>query len=108
MQQYDARFGGIRRMLEKAMAMERSGREVIHLEIGRTDFDTPSAVKEAAKRALDEGWVHYTSSMGMLELRQAVAEKLRRENGIEADPENPRHLKTVRGAGYRFEFPKSE
>jgi aminotransferase len=78
---------GIRRMLEKAMALERSGREIIHLEIGRTDFDTPSPIKEAAKKALDEGFVHYTSSMGMLELRQAIAQKLREENGIEADPE---------------------
>ena len=77
---------GIRRMLEKAMALERSGREIIHLEIGRTDFDTPAVVKEAAKKALDEGFVHYTSSMGMLELRQAIARKLREENGIEADP----------------------
>jgi aminotransferase len=89
---------GIRRMLEKAMAMERAGREVIHLEIGRTDFDTPSAVKEAAKRALDEGWVHYTSSMGMLELRQAIAEKLRRENAIEADPE--KEILAVAGASH--------
>ena len=89
---------GIRRMLEKAMAMERAGREVIHMEIGRTDFDTPSMVKEAAKRALDEGWVHYTSSMGMLELRQAIAEKLRRENGIEADPE--KEILAVAGASH--------
>jgi aspartate/methionine/tyrosine aminotransferase len=79
---------GIRRMLEKAMAMERSGREVIHMEIGRTDFDTPTVVKEAAKRALDGGFVHYTSSMGMLELRQAIAKKLRKENGIEIESEN--------------------
>ena len=79
---------GIRRMLEKAMAMERAGREVIHMEIGRTDFDTPAVVKDAAKKALDKGQVHYTSSMGMLELRRAISEKLRRENGIEADPEN--------------------
>ena len=85
-------------MLEKVMVMERAGREVIHLEIGRTDFDTPSAVKEAAKRALDEGWVHYTSSMGMLELRQAIAEKLRRENGIEADPE--KEILAVAGASH--------
>jgi len=89
---------GIRRMLEKAMAMERAGREVIHMEIGRTDFDTPSPVKEAAKRALDEGWVHYTSSMGMLELRQAIAEKLKRENGIEADPE--KEILAVAGASH--------
>jgi len=69
------------------MILERSGREIIHLEIGRTDFDTPAPVKEAAKKALDEGFVHYTSSMGMLELRQAIARKLRDENGIQVDPE---------------------
>jgi len=46
---------GIRRMLERAMAMERAGREVIHMEIGRTDFDTPAAVKEAAKKAWTTG-----------------------------------------------------
>jgi aminotransferase len=78
---------GIRRMLEKAMALERSGRQVIHMEIGRTDFDTPAVVKDAAKKALDEGFVHYTSSLGLLELRQAIAAKLREENGVEADPE---------------------
>ena len=89
---------GIRRILEKAMVMERAGREVIHMEIGRTDFDTPGVVKEAAKKALDEGWVHYTSSMGMLELRQAIAEKLRRENGIEADPE--KEILVVAGASH--------
>jgi aspartate aminotransferase/aminotransferase len=89
---------GIRRMLEKAMAMERAGREVIHMEIGRTDFDTPSVVKEAAKRALDEGWVHYTSSMGMLELRTAIAGKLRRENGIEANPE--KEILAIAGASH--------
>ena len=89
---------GIRRMLERAMAMERAGREVIHMEIGRTDFDTPAVVKESAKKALDEGWVHYTSSMGMLELRQAIAEKLSRENGIEADPE--KEILAVAGASH--------
>jgi aminotransferase len=89
---------GIRRMLEKAMTMERAGHEVIHMEIGRTDFDTPAVVKEAAKKALDEGWVHYTSSRGMLELRQAIAEKLRRENGIEAVPEE--EILAVAGASH--------
>src|SRR5512136_2373859 len=87
---------GIRRMLEKAMVMERAGREVIHMEIGRTDFDTPAVVKEAAKRALDEGFVHYTSSLGMLELRQAIAEKLWKENGIEVNPE--REIMVTAGA----------
>jgi len=70
------------------MALERSGRQVLHMEIGRTDFDTPAVVKEAAKRALDEGFVHYTSSLGLLELRQAIAKKLWEENRIEADPES--------------------
>jgi len=55
---------------------------VINLTIGRPDFDTPEMIKEAAKRALDEGRVHYTPSKGIPELRKAIAEKLEVENRI--------------------------
>ncbi len=61
---------------------------VINLTIGRPGFDTPVVIKEAAKRALDDGKVHYTASKGILELREAIAAKLERENnikGIDAD-----------------------
>jgi len=59
-------------VLEGAHAMEREGIHVIHLEVGEPDFDTPQCVKEAACRALNEGHTHYTHSLGLLELREAI------------------------------------
>jgi aminotransferase len=79
-------FSGIRKIFQAAVALESEGKKIIHLEIGRPDFDTPQHIKEAAKQALDEGYVHYTSNYGVLELREAIAEKLHRENGIQVDP----------------------
>ena len=61
--------------------------DVIRLELGEPDFDTPQHIKEAAIRAINEGFTHYTPSEGLLELREAVARKLKRENRIEANPE---------------------
>jgi aminotransferase len=75
-----------RMMFEKAKALERKGEKLIHFELGEPDFDTPNHIKEAAKRALDEGLTHYTPNAGLLELREAIAEKLKKDNKIEADP----------------------
>ncbi|MFQ5999525.1 MAG: pyridoxal phosphate-dependent aminotransferase [Candidatus Bathyarchaeia archaeon] len=61
--------------------------DVIRLELGEPDFATPKHVKEAAIQAINEDFTHYTPTEGLLELREAVARKLKRENGIEADPE---------------------
>jgi aminotransferase len=80
-------FSGIRKIFQAAADMERRGESVIHLEIGRPDFDTPRHIKDAAKQALDDGVVHYTSNYGAQDLRQAIADKLLRENGIRVDPE---------------------
>ena len=77
---------GIRKVNEKALAMERAGEKVIHFELGRPDFDTPEYIKEAACKALAEGKVHYTSNYGTMELRQAIADKLNRENYIDYKP----------------------
>jgi len=74
---------GIRKVNEKALAMERAGEKVLHFEIGRPDFDTPEYIKKAANQALAEGKVHYTSNFGLMELRQAIAGKLNRENNID-------------------------
>ena len=74
---------GIRKVNEKALAMERAGEKVLHFEIGRPDFDTPEYIKKAAEQALAEGKVHYTSNFGLMELRQAIADKLKRENGLD-------------------------
>ena len=74
---------GIRKVNEKALAMERNGETVIHFEIGRPDFDTPEYIKKAAIESLNAGDVFYTSNFGTMELRQAIADKLRRENGLD-------------------------
>jgi len=61
-------------VLERANEMERAGHHIIHLEVGEPDFDTPTCVKEAACRALEDGHTHYTHSLGMYELREAICE----------------------------------
>jgi len=73
-------------MFEKAKALERKGEKLIHFELGEPDFDTPQHIKDAAKRALDEGHTHYAPNAGILELREALAEKLEKENNLEVDP----------------------
>ncbi|TKH03472.1 pyridoxal phosphate-dependent aminotransferase [Peribacillus simplex] len=67
--------------------MEKSGINITHMEIGRPDFDTPQHIKDAANTALQQGNVHYTSNSGTLEFREAIAEKLKRDNGIIVDPQ---------------------
>ena len=69
----------------RARALEATGRDVIHLEIGEPDFDTPRNVSEAAARALlDEGATHYTGAAGIEPLRAAIAADVRKRKGIEA------------------------
>jgi aminotransferase len=73
----------IRKMLELSAKMDN----VIHLEQGEPDFPTPDHILKAAEEAMKKGFTHYTDTNGILELREAVAEKLERENGIAVDPE---------------------
>lgn len=61
-------------VLEKAHEMERKGIDVIHLEVGEPDFDTPECIKDAVCKALRDGHTHYTHSLGMIELREAISE----------------------------------
>jgi len=70
----------------RARALEAEGRSIIHLQIGEPDFDTPAHVREAAKRALDEGATHYAPFPGIPALRQAIADDVARRKGFEADP----------------------
>ena len=79
---------GIRKVNERALAMERAGERVIHFEIGRPDFDTPAYIKEAAIKSLRDGEVFYTSNFGMMELRETIAERLAKANGIPCAAEN--------------------
>ena len=79
-------FSGIREVFEEVARREKKGEKIIHLNIGRPDFDTPRHIKDAAKKALDEGKVHYSSNYGIPELREALAQKLSQENGLSYDP----------------------
>ncbi|MBV9180166.1 MAG: pyridoxal phosphate-dependent aminotransferase, partial [Acidobacteria bacterium] len=60
-------------VLSRARTLEREGRDIIHLEIGEPDFDTPVHIINAAIDALHSGWTHYGPSAGLTELRQAIA-----------------------------------
>ncbi len=76
-------FSGIREILEECDRLETAGKDVIHLEIGRPDFDTPEPIKDAAVQALDAGRVHYTSNYGISPLRTAIATKFEQENSLQ-------------------------
>jgi aspartate aminotransferase len=73
--------------LAKAKALEKQGKNIVHLEIGEPDFDTPKNIKEAAAKAINAGYTHYTPSAGMLELRQAVADYISKTRKLDVKPE---------------------
>ena len=73
-------------VLAMAKEIERKGVKVVHFEIGEPDFDTPKHIKEAASRALEAGFTHYTPAPGMIELREAIAERVSEDVGIDVDP----------------------
>lgn len=74
-------------MYEKAMDLMAAGKDLIHLEVGRPDFDTPLHIKEATKQALDAGMVHYGEFAGEQALREAICRKLQAFNAIDASPD---------------------
>lgn len=74
-------------VMEKAASLERQGENIIHLEVGEPDFDTPECVKEAAIRAIREGKTHYTHSLGVVELREAIAEDYHKRYRVEVSPD---------------------
>ncbi|HEX6503090.1 MAG TPA: pyridoxal phosphate-dependent aminotransferase [Terriglobales bacterium] len=69
-------------VLNKARALERQGKQIVHLEIGEPDFETPGNIVEAGVDALHKGWTHYGPSAGLPELRQAIAEEISRSRGV--------------------------
>ncbi|SDE32383.1 pyridoxal phosphate-dependent aminotransferase [Riemerella columbipharyngis] len=73
-------------MSNKARAMKAEGVDVISLTLGEPDFDVPNKIKEAAKRAIDENYSHYSPVPGFLELRQAISKKLKRDNELNYEP----------------------
>jgi len=66
----------------RAKALKAAGKDVVSLSAGEPDFDTPSSIKDALLKALEEKFIYYTPSSGIPELRNAIAEKLQNENGI--------------------------
>ena len=74
-------------VLVRARALERQGKDIVHLEIGEPDFDTPSNIIHAATDALEHGWTHYGPSAGLPDLRQTIAEYVSESRKIKVTPE---------------------
>jgi aspartate/methionine/tyrosine aminotransferase len=89
-------------VLVRARALEAQGRHIIHLEIGEPDFETPSHIVEAGKKALDEGWTHYGPTQGLPELRHAIAEHVSETRRISVGAE---HVCVVPGGKPIIFFP---
>jgi aspartate aminotransferase len=75
-------------MAKKARELKAKGFDIISLNLGEPDFQTPQHIKDAAKKALDEGFTFYTPVSGIAELRKAIADKLKRDNNLDAKAEN--------------------
>jgi len=80
-------FSGIRRVFDAVKKLENEGRDIIHWQIGRTDFDTPEHVKQAAAESMAKGNVHYSPNRGVPVLRNAIARRVELDNGIPVDPD---------------------
>ena len=89
-------------VLVRARELEAQGKKVIHLELGEPDFDTPAHIREAAKKALDEGWTHYGPTQGLPELREIIARHISETRGI---PVGPEHVCVVPGGKPIIFFP---
>jgi aspartate aminotransferase len=75
------------KMAKLGRELRAQGIDVVDLSVGEPDFNTPEHIKEAAKKAIDENWSHYTPVPGYLELREAICRKLKRDNGLEYTPQ---------------------
>ena len=75
-------------VLAKARALESQGKEIIHLEIGEPDFETPRHIVEAGMQAISDGFTHYGPTAGLPELREAIARNSREVRGTNTDPAN--------------------
>jgi aspartate/methionine/tyrosine aminotransferase len=74
-------------VFERALALERRGIDVIHLEFGEPDFETPPVIQEAAQKAIKDGRTKYTASLGILPLREAIAHHYGRTYGVRISPD---------------------
>jgi len=74
-------------VMARAEELEKAGEDVVHLEVGEPDFDTPVVIREAAMEAMASGKTHYTHAMGLLELREEICAYYRREYGVTVTPD---------------------
>lgn len=76
------------RMAKLGRELRAKGLDIVDLSLGEPDFDTPAHIREAAKKAIDDNWSHYTPVAGFLDLREAVCHKFQRDNNLQYKPEN--------------------
>jgi (5-formylfuran-3-yl)methyl phosphate transaminase len=74
-------------VFQRAQALEREGVDVVHLEFGEPDFETPSVIREAAEKALKDGRTRYAHTLGILPLREAIAEHYLTRYGVRVSPD---------------------
>ena len=74
-------------MVARVAALRREGRKIISLNVGEPDFPTPAHIKAAGIKAIEDDFTHYTTGVGIYELREAIAEKLKKENHVCYTPE---------------------
>ncbi len=84
-------------VLDRANTLQREGRSIIHMEVGEPDFDTPEVIREAGMRAIRDGHTHYTHSLGRYELREAIADWVKRQYSVEVS--SGRVIVTVGSSG---------
>ena len=82
------KFSKIREVMTKVDEAKKKGIDITDFSVGRPDFDTPDHIKEAAKKALDQGLVHYTASAGRIELREAICRRLQEDFQLTVQPED--------------------
>jgi len=74
-------------VLAKARALEAQGKNIVHLQIGEPDFDTPENVRAAGKKAIDDGFTHYSSAAGLVQAREAIAKHVTETRGFKVNPD---------------------
>jgi aspartate/methionine/tyrosine aminotransferase len=74
-------------VLERAQELEREGRQIVHLEVGEPDFETPACICEAGVAAMEAGHTHYTHSLGLIELREAICRHYHEKYGVHVQPD---------------------
>lgn len=83
----DLRSFKVMDVLERACTLEQAGQDIVHLQIGEPDFDTPDCIKEAACKAIRDGRCHYTHSLGIIELREAICQRYHDMYGVNVHPD---------------------